>query len=169
MRYLFAFVCCFCLLQVTAQNRLGGMNNRLKSMNLNGGGNDSLAKRDKFADSITISYRYMDTTRSYKLDSSISDFSLRYAIPSTYYFLGNTGNAAQSYLFSPMMKSGWDAGFHAFDAYKFTVEDARFYTTTRPYSEINYSFGQSCRTIYRPDAHQEHQAQLECVFSLSHD
>jgi hypothetical protein len=39
------------------------------------------------------------------------------------------------------MKSGWDAGFHAFDIYKWTTDRTRFFNTTRPYSELNYLLG----------------------------
>ena len=78
-------------------------------------GNDSLQHRDKNEDSITISFRYLDSTRSYKLDSSIGDFTRRFPIPATYIYLGNAGNAAKSLLFSPNFNAGFDPGLHAFD------------------------------------------------------
>ncbi|WP_315822197.1 putative porin [Paraflavitalea speifideaquila] len=55
--------------------------------------------------------------------------------------LGNFGNASRSLLFTPIMQSGWDHGFHAYDNYNFTVAESRFYNTTRPYSELNYLLG----------------------------
>jgi hypothetical protein len=103
-----------------------------------GGGTDSLKRRDRNEDSITIRFRYLDTTRSFLLDSSIADITRRFPIPPTHIFLGNTGTAARSILFSPFMKPGWDPGFHAFDIYKWTAAKARFFNTTRPYSELNY-------------------------------
>lgn len=103
-----------------------------------GGGGDSLKRRDKNEDSITVRFRYLDSTRNYMLDSSIADFNLRFPIPAHYVTLGNTGTAARSLLFSPMLKAGWDPGFHAFDIYRWTIEKARFFNTTRPYSELNY-------------------------------
>ncbi len=105
------------------------------------GGDDSLRRRNKLEDSITISFRYLDSTRSYKLDSSISDFLRRFPIPATHIYLGNTGNAAKSLLFTPDFRPGFDAGFHAFDIYTWKLENARFFNTTRPYSEINYFLG----------------------------
>jgi hypothetical protein len=51
------------------------------------------------------------------------------------------GTAARSLLFSPNLKPGFDAGFHAFDIYRFRIEDARFYQTTRPYTELGYMLG----------------------------
>ena len=119
------------------------MRDRVRGMRgaMGGQGTDSLGKRNKFEDSLTISFRYLDTTRQFKLDSSINDFTRRYPIPSDHYFLGNTGNPTESFLFSPVMRSGWDPGFHSLDVYKFTVDKARFFTATRPYSEINYMLG----------------------------
>ncbi|HEX5653060.1 MAG TPA: putative porin, partial [Chitinophagaceae bacterium] len=105
------------------------------------GGNDTLRRRDRFADSITIRFRYLDSTRNYTLDSSVTDFTRRYPIPATYIHLGNTGLAARSILLSPRFTTGWDPGFHSLDVYKWKLERVRFFTTTRPYSELNYLLG----------------------------
>lgn len=102
---------------------------------------DSLQKRDRFADSITIFYRYFDSTRNRTIDSSINDFTTRFPQPYTYHHLGNYGTAAQSLLFNPLMKAGFDAGFHQFDMYNFTLENTKFYQTTRPYTELAYMLG----------------------------
>lgn len=104
-------------------------------------GGDSLRHRDKFEDSITISFRYLDSSGNYKFDSSMSDFTRVYPIPPTHAFLGNTGNASHSYFFSPLLKSGWDAGFHAYDVYRFKLEQVPFFNTTRPYTELGYLLG----------------------------
>lgn len=130
-------------MQASAQNPVQNMGNRFKGMGGGGtgGGNDSLRHRTGLEDSITITYRFLDTTRQSKMDSSIGDFTKRYPVPATYMTLGNNGSAAKSLLFAPNMKSGWDPGFHAYDVYRFTVEDTRFYTTTRPYSELGYLLG----------------------------
>lgn len=111
------------------------------------GGGDSLQYRSKHEDSITISFRYLDSTRSYKLDSSIIDFTRRFPIPATHIYLGNTGNAAKSLLFTPNFEAGFDAGFHAFDIYKWKLEKVRFFNTTRPYSELNYMLGSRVEQI----------------------
>ncbi|HEY6502520.1 MAG TPA: putative porin [Chitinophagaceae bacterium] len=103
-----------------------------------GGGGDSLKRRDKNEDSITIRFRYLDSSRQNLLDSSVSDFTRRFPIPGTNIFLGNTGTASRSILFSPALRPGWDPGFHSFDAYKWMPEKARFFHTTRPYSEVSY-------------------------------
>jgi hypothetical protein len=55
--------------------------------------------------------------------------------------LGNLGTASRSILFSPLLKPGWDPGFHAFDIYKWDAETIRFFNTTKPYTELNYLIG----------------------------
>ena len=102
---------------------------------------DSLQHRDRYADSITIYYRYYDSTRTRSLDSSLNDFSNKLVQPYWYNNLGNYGTAAHSLVFSPLMKAGWDAGFHQYDMYNFRVEDTRFFTTTRPFTELAYLLG----------------------------
>jgi hypothetical protein len=104
-------------------------------------GRDSLLRRDINADSITIYFRYFDSTRIRYFDSSINDFTARFPLPAHYVNLGNFGTAARSLLFSPNIKPGWDAGFHAFDIYRFRMESTRFYQTTRPYTELGYMLG----------------------------
>jgi hypothetical protein len=124
-----------------------GAGGRLQRLGGQGGaglaqaGGDSLKRRDRFEDSLTIRFRYLDSTRNYMLDSSITDFTRRWPIPATNIYLGNTGTASRSILFSPTLKSGWDPGFHAFDVYKWSLERVRFFNTTRPYSELNYMLG----------------------------
>lgn len=129
-----------------------GAGNRLKqfggiSNGSNGQGTDSIRHRNKNEDSITISFRYLDTTRNFKLDSSIYDFSRRYPVPATNIYLGNSGTASRSLLFSPTFTTGFDPGFHSFDVYKWKMEKVRFFNTTRPYSEINYMLGSRSEQI----------------------
>ena len=112
-----------------------------------GSGSDSLQRRNRFADSITIYYRYYDSTRTRSLDSTISDFYTRFHIPYTNISIGNLGSASKSALFSPILKPGWDAGFHQFDIYKFTVENTKFYQTTRPYTELGYMLGSKAEQL----------------------
>ncbi|MEO6915912.1 MAG: putative porin [Chitinophagaceae bacterium] len=104
-------------------------------------GGDSLVHRDPSEDSITITYRTLDTSRYARTDSSFNDFYQRFPIPSNYFYLGNTGNAAKSLLFSPNKIAGWDPGFHAFDLYDFALADTKFYNTTKPFSELGYLLG----------------------------
>lgn len=128
-----------------------GGNQRLKQLgNLKtsgGSGSDSLKRRDHSEDSITVRFRYLDSTRFNTLDSSVNDFTRRFPIPATNVFLGNDGTASRSILFSPLLKPGWDPGFHAFDVYKWTVDKARLFSTTRPYSELSYQLASKSEQI----------------------
>jgi len=116
--------------------RVNGLNNR------SGGSarKDTIGfeHRDDLKDSITITYRYLDSTSRYRIDSSVNDFDNYYSVPSTYQYLGNNGAAAVSLIFRPYAKAGWDAGFHAFDVYRFKLEDTKFYRTTKPFSMLGY-------------------------------
>lgn len=105
-------------------------------------GNDSLKLRDKNEDSITITYHYYDSASIHHMDTTVNDFGSRLQLPFTYTNLGNTGSPAESLLFNPYMKPGWNAGFHSMDAYRFTLNDTKYYTTTRPYSSLGYMLGQ---------------------------
>jgi hypothetical protein len=137
-------------LQTTyAQGGLGRLGDRFsRGGGGSGGGSDSLERRNKFEDSITIRFRYLDSTRYLMMDTTISDFNTRFPVPSTYHFLGNVGTAARPILFAPNQRVGFDPGFHAFDIYKWTIDRARFFTTSRPYTELGYVLGsQTHQTI----------------------
>jgi hypothetical protein len=94
--------------------------------------------RDDAKDSITLSYKFLDSLRAIKLDGDIADFNKYLTYPASQQYLGNHGSAAYSLLFSPIAKAGWDAGFHAYDVYMYTLENTKFYKTTKPYSQLNY-------------------------------
>lgn len=106
-----------------------------------GKGADSLSHRTGKEDSITITFRYLDTSRYVTFDSAFSDFSRRFPIPADYIYLGNTGNAARPLAFNPVKTAGWDPGFHAYDIYQYNIPETRFFNTTRPYSELGYVLG----------------------------
>src|SRR5690349_21423577 len=59
----------------------------------------TLKHRDQFEDSITINFKYFDSSRIHILDSSISDFRSKYPLPYSYNDLGNYGTASYSLLF----------------------------------------------------------------------
>jgi hypothetical protein len=104
-----------------------------------GGGKDSLQHRKD--DTISISFRFLDSSRLQKIDSEVYSFYLRYPLPPTYVDFGNIGTASHDLVFNPIMKPGWDGGWHAYDPYVFTIEQSRFYNTTKPYSELDYLLG----------------------------
>jgi len=118
--------------------------NRFNSMG-RGGGKDSLQHRKD--DTISISFRFLDSSRLQKIDSEVYNFYLRYPLPPTYVDFGNIGTASHDLIFNPFMKPGWDGGWHAFDPYVFTVDQTRFYNTTKPYSELDYLLGSSAEQM----------------------
>jgi hypothetical protein len=113
------------------------------------GGGDTIAHRTGLEDSITIHFRYLDTSRFQNFDSSLYDFTKRISVPWYQITLGNFGTPSRSLLFSPILKPGFDPGFHALDIYNYTVSDARFYSTTRPYAELNYLLGSRSEQMIR--------------------
>ena len=112
-----------------------------------GKGNDSLKHRTGLEDSITIRFRYLDTSRYSNFDSVINDFTRRFPIPYNYVFLGNNGSPARPIIYTPNLTSGWDPGFHSFDIYKLKNSDTRFFHTTKPYTEIGYLIGSAAEQL----------------------
>ncbi len=105
-----------------------------------GGKQDTIGfeHRDDLKDSISISYKFLDSSTRKTIDSSVNDFDKYFSVPSSYQYLGNNGAAAFSLIFQPFDKPGWDAGFHAYDIYRFTLENSKFYRTTKPFTMLGY-------------------------------
>lgn len=134
----------FCSLGLLAQKKPGNIlqdiGGRVQSAGGtgSGGGGDSLRSRYLFEDSVSLSLYFIDSARGKKPDSSIVEFTTRFPIPTDHVYLGNNGSATRSILFAPELSAGWDAGFHAFDAYKWRLDKVKFYNTTKPYTELGY-------------------------------
>ena len=125
-----------------------------------------LQHRNPLEDSLTINFHYFDSTRSHKLDSSINDFNTRYPLPYYYVDLGNFGNAAKSLIFSPYMQAGWDPGFHGYDIYKYSPEDTRLFTSTRPYTELGYMLGSKSEQYINAVTTQNHKSNFNFTFEF---
>ncbi len=158
-------------LPLYAQNRnIGQLNTNPQSSNITtdsqgrpikkNTGNDSLQRRDKYADSITIYYRYFDSSQFRTIDSSINDFQIRFPLPYYYHTLGNQATAAQSLLFNPLLKPGFDAGFHQYDVYGFTLEGTKLYQTTRPYTELANVLGSKAEQLFNVFHTQNNKSNL---------
>src|ERR1700741_1356270 len=75
--------------------------------NVGGGGqkgSDTLVHRK--ADTITIHYRFLDSSRFNGIDSSVQDFGTKIPRPDNWINLGNLGTPARDLAFSPRMQSG---------------------------------------------------------------
>lgn len=139
----FIFICC---LLVAVQQLQAQISNRINNLG-QGGGSGSSMQRDTGGhthdvDTLTITYRRLGEPTDFRIDSSIAEFNGTFLrVPANYVFLGNNGSPARNILFTPFMRAGFDAGFHVFDPYGFSHENARIYTTNRPYSELQYMIG----------------------------
>ncbi|MEO5944731.1 MAG: putative porin [Ferruginibacter sp.] len=137
----FLLIGCFLIMNAWAQRTLipGSVQNIGRSAQQGDAARkDTIGFEHRHDDSTAVTYRYLDSTRRNNYDSSINDFDNYYSVPSTYQYLGNNGAAATSLIFKPFDKPGWDPGFHSFDIYRFTLEETKFYKTTKPFSTLSY-------------------------------
>ncbi|MEO8416758.1 MAG: putative porin, partial [Ginsengibacter sp.] len=134
-------VFCFEFAQAQQPDIFNQIGSRVKGIGSSGsGGRDTIGfeHRNDKKDSIGIYYKYLDSIRSIPFDSTINDFDKYFSIPSSYIYLGNNGAAAYPIVYQPNAKPGWDAGFHAYDAYRYTLEGTKIYKTNRPFSQLSY-------------------------------
>ncbi len=99
---------------------------------------EGVERRDYADDSLRVSVYSLQNFRPAVMDTSIRDYTTRFPIPATHVYLGNTGSATRSLLFTTPQRTGWDPGFHTLDVYKFSLQNTRFYNTPRPYTELGY-------------------------------
>jgi len=161
---LFLFIFLLMLLQVKLHAQGFGSNMGNMQRVANNQTPDSLQKRDKNADSITLYFKYYNKNEILKLDTSINDFFVHYPLKYTSYNLGNLGTASKSYLFNANKNAGWDAGYHAFDEYLYTLEGTPFYQTTRPYTEFGYLLGSKGEQLIEVKHTQNKKQQLNFSF-----
>lgn len=142
---LFLFVLAGRALMAQRGNLLDNIPGRGAFSNSSGGNKDTIKfeHRDNSKDSVNISFRQLDSIRSIRFDSSINDFYKYYPTPSYWQYLGNNGAAGYPLIFSPFAKAGWDPGFHSYDIYRYTLENTRFYKTSKPFTQLNYQLAAS--------------------------
>jgi len=99
---------------------------------------DTIDFEHRVDDTLHLTFRYLDSTRRNTLDSSIKNIDDYYPVPMSWQNLGNNGAASYPLLFKANDAPGFDAGFHAFDIYKFKLEDTKIYKTNRPFSTLGY-------------------------------
>ncbi len=141
--------------------------NRFRGMGSGGASKDSLQHRKD--DTMSITYRYLDSSRLLKMDSEVYNFYLRYPLQPNYVDFGNIGTASHDLVFNPFMQPGWDGGWHAYDPYVFTIEDSRFYNTTKPYSELGYLLGSNAEQMINLTTTQNITRNWNAFFQLPAD
>lgn len=130
--------------------RLQGMGSSFRGGGGGGkGSSDSLSfeKRNFADDSVNVRFRYLDTARYSGFDSTIDDYYKRVAMKPEFVHIGHNGNAIRPILFTPLRGPGWDAGFHAFDPYAFTIENTRFMNTTKPFTQLGFLVGSKAEQL----------------------
>lgn len=92
-----------------------------------------------------ITERAIDRNQPYSyLDSSMSEteiFHAMYQKQVIFQDLGNIGSAGRSAMFAINRETGFVAAFSPFDNYFMKRENAKYYNTTIPYSELFYAQG----------------------------
>ncbi len=132
--------------------KIGGqVGSKITGIKSSSGSRDTIGfeHRDDSKDSIAITYKYLDSIRSIPFDSSINNFDTYFSVPSTYMYLGNNGAAAYPLIYAPNTKTGWDAGFHAFDIYRYTLEGSKFYKTNKPFTQLSYQLASGKEQMIR--------------------
>jgi hypothetical protein len=126
-------------------------------------GSDSLQQRDSNEDSITIYFRNFDSSRTYRIDSTVDDLYTAFPDARTEHLPEQPWFTHRSLIFLPFLKPGFDPGFHGYDTYKFTVENTRIFQTTRPYTELDYLLGSKSEQTIKDPSHTKYQSILERV------
>jgi len=83
-----------------------------------------------------LSYRFLDST----IDQT-EIFHPLYRNPGVFQDLGNIGTASRNLLFDINRETGFSASFNPYEAYVFKSTDAKFYNTTKPFTELFYTQG----------------------------
>ena len=144
--------------------------NRFRGMGGGGGEGFTPAPKGLRHDEHHFYHRFLDSSRLLKMDSEIYNFYLRYPLPPTYVDFGNIGTASHSLIFNPFMKPGWDGGWHAYDPYVFTNENAQI-LQIRPnrIRKLDYFAGHQFGADDQHRPYAEYHTQLEFLFPVPPD
>jgi len=107
---------------------------------------DSIIKSKDSAD-VQYFYNNIDSLalgRLHHLNMSLNQEQLYnplYKKDPFYAILGNIGLASMRIDYTPIMRSEFSFGIHAFDNYRFTNENTEYYRVNDPYTELKYLMG----------------------------
>lgn len=122
--------------------------------------------RNDAADSIRIYFKLPAKSGRFFLDSSVQDIDGYFSIPSRWIFLGNNGSAARPIQFSPATTIGFDAGYHAFDLYRWNWDSTRFYQTTKPFTSLSYQLASGKEQMLKAQHTQNVRPNLNLNFDF---
>lgn len=111
---------------------------QIRGANADSSVREGVERRDYSDDSLNVRVYTFNNIRPSSFDTSVRDFTRRFPIPATHLYLGNTGSATRSLLFTMPERTGWDPGFHSLDVYRWKLQQARFFNTPKPYTELGY-------------------------------
>lgn len=121
----------------TLPNEQTGMP-QIRGANADSSVREGVERRDYSDDSLNVRIYTFNNIRPLSFDTSVRDFTRRFPIPATHLYLGNTGSATRSLLFTMPERTGWDPGFHSLDVYRWKLQQTRFFNTPKPYTELGY-------------------------------
>lgn len=90
-----------------------------------------------YSDNPGLEYSYRDTS----IDAGIWQYDPIRRQEYDYTHLGNLGSAHQPIVYQPMLRKGFDLGFHQFDLYKLKREDLPFYRLKQAFTNAYFSQG----------------------------
>ena len=153
LRYLLVCVALLLALGATAQIGRGTDFSQLGSGGFGGGGGSSGGALQVVLDTSKIYYftlgnpnRDLPFTDSTLLDFQQYDPIRRQAFD--YAHLGNLGSAARPLLYTPRYRRGFEVGLNAYELYRRSLDEQRFYRVTQAYSHAFFSQGSSQSDTY---------------------
>lgn len=100
-----------------------------------------------------------------QVDTSIFLTHRRMSRHGWYHYLGNYGNPALNMKFDPDWNPGPQPGYKIYEPYQYHLDSVRFYNTTRPFSQFNYSLGggqeQTVSLLHTQNIHRRWNIALE--------
>jgi len=98
--------------------------------------------------------------KHFLIDSSI--FQIQYYSEAQrdgieYANLGNTGSAVYPLVFSANHSTGFDLGYHQFDAYRYSRDSSKYYQVIRPYTELSMIIGLKNEQLFQGKFANQHK------------
>lgn len=126
-----------------------------------GSGGGSQGSEEMQTDSIIYTAKYIrytnlkllkEGTQTRPIDTTVNNFqnySPIYKFDRPTIGLGSAGIAYREMLFNPSKAIGFDAGFHALDAYKLTQDSMKFFRARTPFTELYYVNGKKQEQTFK--------------------